>query len=137
MGTEDSVEKQEDIKVDIPKIGTITSPTIGGAHGIQMRVFLEKSKAAWVEVTEATINYFVDATAADMANRQLAPQPRGGEAHAQVTVPGARWVGHMRAYRVSYIDENNNKRYKLLCATRGGHVTNDIQQFKDRKPSSC
>ena len=98
------------------KIGIINAPSIGDTPGVQISVYLEKTRALWACMDRTTIDYLMNVCAYQLDQSGCtsdADTPTDERSHA--TIPGAKWCGTKRGYCVKYFcEESARARYKYF-----------------------
>ena len=128
------IDKEEAPQIDIvvPKIMEIQAPTVGDISGITMKVYAEKTKTLWVELTTENIVYLMDVVAVQMASAEPPMEDQKGAgkgAGPHGLISGATWVHQRNAYRVAYADgESSHKRFRYISVTEDS----DRESIEDR-----
>ena len=97
-------------EVVVPKVIDILGPSFPEFNGITMRVYTEKTKTLWIELTPVCIDYLMDAVAFQLRETTIAMGP----SDAPYQIPGATWCSIRKSYKVSALDGDDKPRYKYI-----------------------
>ena len=113
----DSADKQEsvcDIDVDIPRIGTVQAPCFPGVPNVgNMKVFLEKTRCLWIELSKENVEYLQGVVAYEAKSMSAEPEKDGCPLQ-ELKIVGATWHRGKQRYRVCYTGVDGRKKYKIF-----------------------
>ena len=118
--------KKQKLDVAIPKIGTIQAPTINHIEGPIIGVYMQRTKALWLELTPTVIDYLMDVVASQISANSIEPV---GRAHSS-DIDGTIWNASRSTYIVRYKqgETKKSKNFKL-DGINDDEIKSKVRQF--------
>ena len=98
----------------IPRIGTVQAPCFPGVPNVgNMKVFLEKTRCLWIELSKENLEYLQKVVAYE-AKSMPAESEKDGCPLQQLQIGGATWHAGKQRTRVCYTGVDGRKKYKIF-----------------------
>ena len=105
---------QVDVDVEIPRIGTVRAPCFPGVPNVgNMKVFLEKTRCLWIELSKENVEYLQKVVAHE-AKSMSAESEKDVCPLQQLKIVGATWLAGKQRTRVCYTGVDGRKKYKIF-----------------------
>ena len=102
------------VDVEIPRIGTVRAPCFPGVPNVgNMKVFLEKTRCLWIELSKENVEYLQKVVAHE-AKSMSAESEKDVCPLQELKVVGAIWHAGKQRTRVCYTGVDGRKKYKIF-----------------------